>query len=48
MGTRLRALEEFLPAPFGNGIRIIQHLTRNVVHRGDYACMVGNLEGATD
>jgi hypothetical protein len=26
----------------------MQHLTRNLVHSGDYGFMVGNLEGATD
>lgn len=40
-------LEE-IPTPFENGIMIMQHLTRNLVHSGDYAYMVGNLEGATD
>jgi predicted deacylase len=40
-------LEE-IPTPFENGIMIMQHLTRNLVHSGDYAYMVGNLDGATD
>ncbi|HWV21970.1 MAG TPA: succinylglutamate desuccinylase/aspartoacylase family protein [Devosia sp.] len=40
-------LEE-IPTPFENGVMIMQHLTRNLVHSGDYGFMVGNLEGATD
>ena len=40
-------LEE-IKTPFANGVMIMQHLTRNVVQSGDYAYMVGNLEGATD
>ncbi|MCW5722084.1 MAG: DUF2817 domain-containing protein [Devosia sp.] len=40
-------LEE-IPTPFENGIMIMQHLTRNLVHSGDYGFMVGNLEGATE
>ncbi|ARO14631.1 N-alpha-acetyl-L-2,4-diaminobutyrate deacetylase [Ketogulonicigenium robustum] len=35
-------------APFTRGIMIMQHLTRNLVHSGDYGWMVGNLDGATD
>lgn len=40
-------LEE-IPTPFGNGIMIMQHLSRNLVESGDYGYMVGNMEGATD
>ncbi|MBK1794092.1 succinylglutamate desuccinylase/aspartoacylase family protein [Devosia sp. WQ 349] len=40
-------LEE-IKTPFENGIMIMQHLTRNVVQSGDYAYMIGNLDGATD
>ncbi|KQN74836.1 succinylglutamate desuccinylase/aspartoacylase family protein [Devosia sp. Leaf64] len=40
-------LEE-IPTPFENGVMIMQHLTRNLVHSGDYGFMVGNLDGATD
>jgi predicted deacylase len=40
-------LEE-IKTPFANGVMIMQHLTRNLVQSGDYAYMVGNLEGATD
>lgn len=40
-------LEE-IKTPFENGVMIMQHLTRNVVQSGDYAFMVGNLDGATD
>ncbi|KKB80920.1 succinate dehydrogenase [Devosia soli] len=40
-------LEE-IPTPFDNGVMIMQHLTRNLVHSGDYGFMVGNLDGATD
>ncbi|HEY4203160.1 MAG TPA: succinylglutamate desuccinylase/aspartoacylase family protein [Devosiaceae bacterium] len=40
-------LEE-IPAPFPNGIMVMQHLTRNLVEPGDYGWMVGNIEGSSD
>jgi predicted deacylase len=38
-------LEE-IPTPYDNGVMILSHLSRNLVEAGDYAYMVGNLDGA--
>ena len=38
-------LEE-IPTPYGEGIMILSHLSRNLVEAGDYAYMVGDLNGA--
>jgi predicted deacylase len=38
-------LEE-IPTPYDNGVMILSHLSRNLVEAGDYAYMVGDLDGA--
>ena len=38
-------LEE-IPTPYDSGVMILSHLGRNVVEAGDYAYMVGDLEGS--
>ena len=38
---------EVIENPVEDGIMILSHLTRNLVQPGDYAFMVGNLEGHT-
>jgi len=38
---------EVMHNPVEDGIMILSHLTRNIVQPGDYAFMVGNLEGHT-
>jgi predicted deacylase len=38
-------LEE-IPTPYDNGVMILSHLSRNLVEAGDYAYMVGDLDGS--
>ena len=38
-------LEE-IPTPYDSGVMILSHLGRNLVEAGDYAYMVGDLEGS--
>ena len=38
---------EVIENPVEDGVMILSHLTRNLVQPGDYAFMVGNLEGHT-
>ncbi|MEQ8425849.1 MAG: succinylglutamate desuccinylase/aspartoacylase family protein [Cyclobacteriaceae bacterium] len=38
---------EVMRCPVEDGIMILSHLTRNVIHPGDYGYMIGNMEGHT-